>query len=185
MNQKRGITVLGSGSKAYLTWVQKRTRSKLRRYWNQDDRIEHGGLPGRGTSQAISKVLGVRKKCKQAGISTITFLEDAKKAFDTISREKAIQQWGQILGKKNEIFQRHKKRHEKIIACTQIGEEELNMNVSEGVAQGDPNGPPMYSLGFTGAIEDTSRYRRSLALRKLQVALRKIKESFGAKRMES
>ena len=28
------------------------------------------------------------------------------------------------------------------------------MEVIESVAQGDPNGPPMYSLGFMGAIEE-------------------------------
>ena len=101
---------MGSGPKAYLTWLQKRTRRKLKEFWDQNDRIEYGGKPGRGTSQAISKVLGIRKKCKQAGISTITFLEDAKKAFDTIIRRKAVQQWGKILGERNELFGRHKKK---------------------------------------------------------------------------
>ena len=81
-------------------------------------------------------------------------MEDAKKAFDTISRKKSIKQWGRILGEKSEAFQRLKKRHKKIVAVTQIGKEQLRMEVPEGVAQGDPNGPPLYSLGFTGAIEE-------------------------------
>ena len=100
---------MGSGPKAYLTWLQKKTRRNLKEFWDRNDRIEYGGIPGRGTSQAISKVLGIRKKCKIAGISTITFLEDAKKAFDTINRRKAVQQWGKILGEKTSCLEGIKK----------------------------------------------------------------------------
>ena len=60
-NQRRGITVLDCGAKAYLTWLQKETGRKLNKFWSNDKRIEYGGMPGKGTAQAISKVLGGQK----------------------------------------------------------------------------------------------------------------------------
>ena len=160
-NQRTGITILDCGAKAYLTWLQKQTSKKLKPFWQNDKRIEYGGLPGKGTAQAISKVLKVRRTCKKHGVSTFTFLEDAKKAFDTLSRKRSISQWGKELGEKTEIYQRHVKRHENIIAVTQAGNQTLQMQVVEGVAQGDPNGPPMFSLGYAGAIEEIEEKQNS------------------------
>ena len=42
-NQRRGITVLDCGAKAYLTWLQKETGRKLNKFWSNDERIEYGG----------------------------------------------------------------------------------------------------------------------------------------------
>ena len=167
-NQRRGITVLASAPKAYLTWIQRTMQLKLEQFWQNKSRIEYGGLKGKNTSQAIAKVLGVRRLCKRKGLSTVTFAEDAIKAFDCIDRNKSIKQWGKIIGERTELFQRLKLRHETVLPCTIKDNITLTMKAEQGVPQGDPNGPPLYSLGATGFMEEIKMVQQEAEIPQIQ-----------------
>ena len=128
-------------------------------------------MPRRSAAQALTRVISTRTKCKRTGLSTVTFLGDAVKAFDRIRRDKAIKQWGEVMGQNEEVLKRHIDRHQSIVAITKIGEAELAMKVIEGVAQGDPNGPPLYSTAYTGVLEEEEREREEKGIESIKGSL--------------
>ena len=155
VHKRRGITILDGGAKGYLVWLKKRT-GRIMDKNNRSD--EYGAVKKRGTSHAILKVLGIRNRMRKNKVCSMTFLGDAVKAFDRISRQVVLKRTEKRL--KNEILMRRViTRHQKMISRTILEEGKVDMKVDTGVAQGDPNGPPMYVNGYEEVLEKIEEKR--------------------------
>ena len=150
INEKRGIMLSGASSKAYSNWTQARTRRKMKGKWRQDC---FGAIPGRGTTQALLKVFATRQQVKRAKQSTITFMGDGIKAFDRISRRKILDRVHMEV-EDNDLAWRHEVRHDTVLVVSEAEEKQLVMAMEDGVPQGDPNGPVLYVIGYSGVSED-------------------------------
>ena len=72
------------------------------------------------------------------------------------------------MGENSEIYARHVKRHDKVLPCTIKDGTQLTMRADEGVPQGDPNGPPLYSLGSTGITEEIDNLQNEEGIKQIQ-----------------
>jgi hypothetical protein len=156
---RRGITLLDSGAKVYYSWLQRRMASCMQPKWRSDS---YGAIPGRGVGHALTKVLGVRSTLQKAKVPSASFLGDAIKAFDRVNRSKCMNKCLTKLSSspaEKELANRLVVRHQEIIAVTEVGNSRLEMQVDEGVAQGDPLGPPVYVVGYEGTLESIDEIR--------------------------
>ena len=156
---RRGITLLDSGAKVYYSWLQRRMSSHMQPKWRSDS---YGAIPGRGVGHALTKVLGVRSTLQKAKVPSASFLGDAIKAFDRVRRSKCMNKCLAKLSStpaEKELANRLVVRHQEIIAVTEVGNSRLEMQVDEGVAQGDPLGPPVYVVGYEGTLEKIDEIR--------------------------
>ena len=127
--------------------------------WRSDS---YGAIPGRGVGHALTKVLGVRSTLHKAKVPSASFLGDAIKAFDRVNRSKCMNKCLTKLSsspEERELANRLVVRHQEIIAITEVGNSRLEMQVDEGVAQGDPLGPPVYVVGYEGTLESIDQIR--------------------------
>jgi Reverse transcriptase (RNA-dependent DNA polymerase) len=157
INEKRGIMLSGSSSKAYSNWTQARTRRKMKGKWRQDC---FGAIPGRGTTQALLKVFATRQQIKRAKKSTITFMGDGIKAFDRIDRRKVLDRVHREVND-HDLAWRHEVRHDKVLVVSEADDQQIVMAMADGVPQGDPNGPVLYVIGYSGVSEDIDNERAS------------------------
>ena len=157
IKDKRGIMLADGACKAYSNWTQKRTRNNMRNKWRSDC---FGAIPGRGTTQALLKVFATRNQIKRKQISSITFMGDGIKAFDRIDRRKVLDRVHATL-EDEDLSWRHEVRHDHVYVASVEGEKELVMAMVDGVPQGDPNGPVLYVIGYTGVAEDIDCERES------------------------
>ena len=156
---RRGITLLDSGAKIYYSWLQRRMSSHMQTKWRSDS---YGAIQGRGVGHALTKVLGVRSTLHKAKVPSASFLGDAIKAFDRVKRSKCMKKCLNKLSSsesEKELANRLVVRHQEIIAVTEVGGSKLEMQVDEGVAQGDPLGPPVYVVGYEGTLENIDEIR--------------------------
>ena len=157
IREKRGIMLSGASCKAYSNWTQRRTRNKMRGKWRDDS---FGAIPGRGTAQALMKVFATRQQIKKSKKSSITFMGDGIKAFDRIDRRKVLDKVHDELGDRD-LGWRHEIRHDRVLVATEAEDKELVMAMQDGVPQGDPNGPVLYVIGYSGVAEDIDCERES------------------------
>ena len=155
VHNRRGITVLDGGAKGYLVWLQKRM-ARIMDYNNRRD--EYGAVKKRGITHALMKVMGVRNRLRKNKVCSLTFLGDAVKAFDKIDRKTVLERTEKRL--QNEaLWQRVVTRHGKMISRTMLKGGVVDMKIVKGVAQGDPNGPPMYVNGYEEVLERIEEIR--------------------------
>ena len=157
IREKRGIMLSGAACKAYSNWTQKRTRNRMRGKWRNDC---FGAIPGRGTAQALTKVFATRHQIKRAKKSSFTFMGDGVKAFDRIDRRKVLDQVHRELDD-SDLSWRHEIRHDNVLVTSEVEGKQLVMAMEDGVPQGDPNGPVLYVIGYSGVSEDIDHERAS------------------------
>ena len=150
IREKRGIMLSGASCKAYSNWTQRRTRKQMKTKWRDDC---FGAIPNRGTTQALLKVFAIRQQVKKQKKSTVTFLGDGVKAFDRIDRRKVLDRVHQEIDD-HDLAWRHEVRHDTVGVVTECEGEQVTMVMQEGVPQGDPNGPILYVIGYSGVSED-------------------------------
>jgi exonuclease III len=155
VHTRRGITILDGGAKGYLVWLQKRM-ARIMDHNNRRD--EYGAVKKRGTAHALMKVMGIRNRMRKNKVCSLTFLGDAVKAFDKIDRRIVLERTSKRLGNEA-LWQRVVTRHEKMIARTTLKGGMVEMKIVKGVAQGDPNGPPMYVNGYEEVLENIESIR--------------------------
>jgi len=129
----------------------------MRGKWRNDC---FGAIPGRGTAQALVKVFATRHQIKRAKKSSITFMGDGVKAFDRIDRRKVLDQVHRELDD-SDLSWRHEIRHDNVLVTSEVEGQQLVMAMQDGVPQGDPNGPVLYVIGYSGVSEDIDDERAS------------------------
>jgi hypothetical protein len=167
VHKRRGITILDGGAKGYLVWLKKRMGNIMDQNNRKD---EYGAVKKRGTTHAIAKVLGVRNRLRKNKICSLTFLGDAVKAFDRIDRQVVLRRTSKRLNNEA-LTQRINVRHARMIARTVLEEGVVDMEVGTGVAQGDPNGPPMYVNGYEEVLEKIEDKRESNNQSEMTIAM--------------
>lgn len=159
----RGVLLQDGAAKAYLTWLQSRYRRRLKGKWGKH---AFGAIPGRGTQQALVRVLATRERMRLEKRSSVLYLGDNIKAFDRIRRSKVLRQIGKKLGR-GKLYKRIKVRYKSTKAVTEKEGKRLVMNMIQGVPQGDPNGPPHYGTGYEGVLEEVDSERGEAGWEKL------------------
>ena len=104
----------------------------------------------------------MRSTLQKAKVRSACFLGDAIKAFDRVKRSKCMNKCLTKLSSApadKELANRLVVGHQEIIAVTEVGNSRLEMQVDEGVAQGDPLGPPVYVVGYEGTLESIDEIR--------------------------
>jgi hypothetical protein len=147
VQDKRGIIIADASGKAYLTWLQKLCARDRLGTWKDESM---GALPGRSTSQALTKVFALRERLRKNKQNSATFLGDAVKAFDRINRAKLL---GQVKKKMKhpDLIRRVIARHRTVKVRSTVGEDEVTMVMTTGVPQGCPKGPPLHVTGYEGS----------------------------------
>ena len=166
VDKRRGITILDGGAKGYLVWLQK----QIAQHSKKARRDEYGAVGKRSTAHAIMKVLGVRNRMRKNKVSSITFLGDAVKAFDRIDRETVLRETEGKVGNRS-LAKRIRSRHKKMVARTMVDGKALDMEIIKGVAQGDPNGPPMYVNGYRAVLKDIEKERAKDNVKEMEMAM--------------
>jgi len=164
---RRGITIVDSSAKAYLIWLHRASRAKMETTWRND---EYGAVPGRSTTQALLKILALRKRLRRAKVSSFLFLGDAVKAFDRIRRDKVMSELTDRIGEPD-LERRIRARHRKVVARTQWATTQLDMHVRTGVPQGDPNGPTLFVAGYGGSLKELDRVREEKNFQEIELHL--------------
>ena len=159
----RGVLLQDGAAKAYLTWLQSRYRRRMKGKWGKH---AFGAIPGRGTQQALVRVLATRERMRLEKRSSVLYLGDNIKAFDRIKRSKVLRQIGKKLGR-GKLYKRIKERYKSTKAVTEKEGQRLVMNMVQGVPQGDPNGPPHYGTGYEGVLEEVDVARSEEGWEKL------------------
>ena len=137
---------------------------------NNNRKDEYGAVKKRGTAHALMKVMGIRNRMRKNKVCSLTFLGDAVKAFDKISRRTVLDRTGKRL--RNEaLWQRIATRHEKMIARTMLKGGKVEMKIVKGVAQGDPNGPPMYVNGYEEVLENIENIRAERGQKEIELEM--------------
>ena len=144
-------------AKAYSSWTHSHTTSKMKGKWRGDC---FGAIPGRGTADALLKVLGTRQQLRQSKTSSFTFFGDGIKAFDRICRRKVLDAVHTAVDDVD-LGWRHEIRHDDVQVVSVVGEATLVMDMTTGVPQGDPNGPTLYVIGNSGVSGDIDDERAS------------------------
>ena len=157
IREKRGIMLSSAACKSYSNWTQQRTRRKMNNKWRNDC---FGAISGRGTTQALLKVFSTRQQLKRAKKSTITFMGDGIKAFDRIDRRKVLDRIHSVIDD-HDLAWRHEIRHDTVLVVSQSGDQEITMAMEDGVPQGDPNGPVLYVVGYSGVSGDIDDEREA------------------------
>jgi hypothetical protein len=103
-------------------------------------------------------------------ICSLTFLGDAVKAFDRIDRQVVLRRTSKRLNNET-LAHRLTVRHTRMIARTVLEEGVVDMVVGTGVAQGDPNGPPMYVNGYEEVLEKIEEKRENKNQSEMKIAM--------------
>ena len=85
---------------------------------------------------------------------------DGIKAFDRIDRRKVLDRVHSVIDD-HDLAWRHEVRHDTVLVVSQSGDLELTMAMEDGVPQGDPNGPVLYVVGYSGVSEDIDTEREA------------------------
>ena len=137
-------------AKAYSTWKYRRLRTQMKGKWNGNS---FGGIPGRSTSHAIAKVLSLQERLRKQRVPHMTFLEDSQKAFDLLARDHTLNTLQETIDDK-ELAGRFVRDIGNLVAVTESGDARAETRVVHGVPQGDPNGPPLFIIGYDRCLRN-------------------------------
>ena len=136
IGNRRAINLTDPALKGYLNFLQAEIRQYKEGNWKP---TTYGGVPFGSAPIAIMIVQEIMARLKKGGTNYILYMGDATKVFDKIKRhkiQKSIQH--QLRGIKH-VVKRLKVRHNRTIYTTKVTNETVKIQMTEGVAQGDPN----------------------------------------------
>jgi len=142
---KRAINLSDPALKGYLNYLQAETREYMLDRWQP---TTYGGVPFKSGAIAILIVQELMSRAKKAGRNYFMYMGDAIKAFDTIKRMKIWKATRARLAGLRHIATRLKTRHRRTIYATKVDNRFLKLKMTEGVAQGDPNGQSLFVLTY-------------------------------------
>ena len=145
LRNKRSINLSDPALKGYLNFIQTHVRSAKLGAWQP---TTYGGVPGKSAVTAILVVQEVMSRLVRAKKSFFMYMGDGEKAFDKLKRAKIWKATKRQLGVIPSIRKRMKHRHRRTIYTTKADNTMVEMEMTEGVAQGDPNGPGMFVMAY-------------------------------------
>lgn len=157
---QRPINLSETTLKAHSNVLQQETREIMLPQWLPH---LHGAIPGRSTVDALASVTMLIERLNYQKLSFAAVFVDSTKAFDLLSHNTIRLSLDKYLGQDSQLTSQHKQRLEEIRYSTVRGPHEVTLRMTQGVPQGDPNGPILFNMAYQDVTQQMNHTRESTA----------------------
>lgn len=160
LNAQRPINLSQTTLKAHSNVLQQETREVMMSQWLPH---LHGAIPGRSTVDALASVTMLIERLNSSKLSFAAIFVDSSKAFDLLSHETIHKAIDKYIGEASQLASQHKQRLSNIKYCTIKGSQETTLRMTQGVPQGDPNGPILFNMAYQEVTQQMNESREATA----------------------